>query len=161
MTQSLKNFNIKYSCHCLTLWNKFFVHNTPNIEETDQHGFDLASRHPGFRWTLSPLFNPLFALPTCFRVILIYPNLTLPDFTRNLMTIRCSFFTSHIFVRNDTTQLTLKNRRAQNITLITIKLDRLVYYLVNFKSINFQGINVTTIEARNNVYITMARCLSG
>jgi len=70
MTQSLKNFNIKYSCHCLKLWNKFFVHNTPNIGETDQHDFDLASRHPSFCWKLSPLFNPLFALPTSLVVII-------------------------------------------------------------------------------------------
>jgi len=107
----------------------------------------------------SPTLQHVECLPSPYSNVLslvlstleLYKSAVEPDqgCTGGGRLVRCSFFTSHIFERHDTTLPTSTNGRAQNLAPITIKLCRLVYKLVNITSLNFQDISFTYSEARN------------
>ena len=47
-TQSLKNFAVEPGIHSSACWDKFFVHNSLDVKESDDHALDIAFHLPGF-----------------------------------------------------------------------------------------------------------------
>ena len=49
-TQLPQNFTVEPGIHSLACWDKFLVHNSFDVKESDDHAFDIAFHLSGLFW---------------------------------------------------------------------------------------------------------------